>query len=86
MLSQKLKAGRMAAEPLNHVQIVRKLSKFGLTGNSGEVSLALPRGFDIHSGEIIAFLQNISNGAITGAAKTGFTIGGNPSAAVIEKR
>ena len=82
----KVESGENGGRTLSHVQIVRKLQKFNLTANSGEVNLALPHGFNIHNGEIIAFLQNLSNGAITGAAKTGFTMGSNPSAAVIEKR
>ncbi len=82
----KVESGENGGRTLSHVQIVRKLQKFNLTGDSGEVSLALPRGFPIHNGEIIAFLQNVNNGEITGAAKTGFTMGSNPSAAVMEKR
>jgi hypothetical protein len=68
----KVERGENGGRTLSHVQVVRKLQKTSLNGNSGEIKLALPKGFDTQNWEIIAFLQNTSNGNITGASKAVF--------------
>jgi hypothetical protein len=65
----KVERGENSGRTLSHVQIVRKLQKVSLKGNEGSVELALPQGFEKQGWEIIGFLQNTANGAITGAAK-----------------
>jgi len=65
----KVERGENSGRSLSHVQIVRKLQKIPLKGNEGSVDLALPNGFSKQDWEIIGFLQNTANGAITGAAK-----------------
>jgi hypothetical protein len=69
----KVERGENAGHTLSHVQVVRKLQKASLNGNSGEIKVALPKGFDTQNWEIIGFLQNTSNGAITGASKAVFS-------------
>jgi hypothetical protein len=69
----KVERGENGGRTLSHVQIVRKLQKVTLTGNSGEVKAALPKGFDAQNWEIIGFLQNTSSGAVTGASKAMFS-------------
>jgi len=65
----KVERGENGGRTLSHVQIVRKLQRVSLSGNSGTVKVALPQGFDAQSWEIVGFLQNTSNGTITGAAR-----------------
>jgi hypothetical protein len=65
----KVGGGENGGRTLSHVQIVRKLQQFSLNGNSGAASVALPQGFDAKKWEIIGFLQNTSNGTITGATR-----------------
>ena len=69
----KVERGENGGRTLSHVQIVRKLQKVTLNGNSGSVNVALPPGFDTHSWEIIGFLQNTSNGSVTGATRAAFS-------------
>ncbi|HEY4325990.1 MAG TPA: DUF1223 domain-containing protein [Mucilaginibacter sp.] len=69
----KVERGENGGRTLSHVQIVRKLQKASLSGNSGEVKVALPKGFDAQNWEIVGFLQNTSNGNITGATKAIFS-------------
>jgi len=61
--------GENGGRTLSHVQIVRKLQQFNVTGNNGTVKVTLPKGLDFENGEMIGFLQNISTGKIAGAAK-----------------
>ncbi len=68
----KVVRGENAGRVLSHVQIVRKLLRLPLNGNSGIENIPLPQGFDSRSWEIIGFLQNASNGAITDASKATF--------------
>ena len=68
----KVERGENSGRTLSHVQIVRKLQQVPLNGNSGMVNIALPHGFDAKSWEIIGFLQNTTNGSITGASKASF--------------
>ncbi|MDB5015199.1 MAG: hypothetical protein JWQ84_31 [Mucilaginibacter sp.] len=65
----KVERGENGGHTLSHVQIVRKLQRVTLSGNSGEVKVALPNGFDRQNWELIGFLQNTSNGIVTAAAK-----------------
>ncbi len=69
----KVERGENGGRTLSHVQIVRKLQRVSLSGNSGTVKVALPQGFDAQSWEIIGFLQNTANGTITGAARAVFS-------------
>ncbi|MDP9048248.1 MAG: DUF1223 domain-containing protein [Bacteroidota bacterium] len=69
----KVMRGENGGHTLSHVQIVRKLQRVTLNGNSGVEDIALPQGFDPHSWEIIGFLQNTANGAVTGATKAAVT-------------
>ncbi len=68
----KVERGENAGHTLSHVQIVRGIESISLKGDKGSASIELPRGFDMHESEIIAFVQNTSNGEITGATKTAF--------------
>jgi hypothetical protein len=77
----KVERGENAGHTLSHVQIVRKLQKVILSGNSGVVNITLPHGFDVQNWEIIGFLQNTSTGAVTGAARAPFSAETNASVA-----
>jgi hypothetical protein len=61
--------GENSGRTLSHVQIVRNLQNVPLSGSMGTVNAALPNGFDTKGWEIIVFLQNTADGAITGAAR-----------------
>jgi hypothetical protein len=65
--------GENGGHTLSHVQIVRKLQQITISGNGGVEKITLPQGFDPRSWEIIGFLQNTANGAVTGAARAAFT-------------
>ncbi len=66
----KVGRGENAGRSLSHVQIVRKLQSVMLRNNpSGSVSIAIPVGFNAESFEAIAFIQNNTNGMITGATR-----------------
>jgi hypothetical protein len=69
----KVERGENGGRTLSHVQIVRKLQKLALNGNSGSANVALPQGFDTRSWEIIGFLQNTANGSVTGASRAIFS-------------
>lgn len=69
----KVMKGENAGRTLSHVQIVRELQNIKLNQNSGTVSLAVPSGFTPEGFEMIAFVQNTSNGVITGAARAEFS-------------
>jgi hypothetical protein len=69
----KVMRGENGGHTLSHVQIVRKLQRALLNGSSGVENITLPQGVDSRNWEIIAFLQNTANGAVTGAAKVAFT-------------
>ena len=68
----KVGGGENEGHTLSHVQIVRKLQKVALKGDTGETKVALPKGFDKQDWEIIGFLQNTASGLVTGAAKASF--------------
>jgi hypothetical protein len=69
----KVQRGENGGRTLAHVQIVNQLKSVQLkNGNDGTENIALPHGFDPQKWELIAFVQNTSNGEITGATKTSF--------------
>jgi hypothetical protein len=68
----KVERGENAGHTLSHVQIVRGIESISLKGDKGQASIELPKGFDAHGAEIIAFVQNTSDGEITGATKVAF--------------
>jgi hypothetical protein len=69
----KVKGGENGGRTLAHVQIVTQLKSIALKSNAnGTESIALPHGFDPQKFELIAFVQNTSNGEITGATKAQF--------------
>lgn len=75
-----VKAGENSGRNLAHVQIVRNLQTIYLDGKtSGNIHVDIPVNLDHQNLEIIAFLQNNSNGAILAASKVGL----NPSIAMI---
>jgi len=61
-------AGENKGRTLSHVQIVRAL-KVVNAKHSGSTSIDLPAGFDATGGEVIAFVQNMQTGLITGATR-----------------
>jgi len=65
----KVGGGENSGRTLAHVQIVRKLQSIALSSASGQANITLPKGFDAQNWEIVGFLQNKTNGAITGAAR-----------------
>jgi len=67
--TSKVAAGENSGRTLSHVQIVRKLQTVPLSNAGGQASITLPKEFDAQSWEVIGFLQNKTNGAITGAAR-----------------
>jgi hypothetical protein len=69
----KVMRGENGGHTLSHVQIVRRLQRVTLNANSGVENITLPQAFDSRNWEVIAFLQNIANGAVTGAARVAFT-------------
>jgi len=70
----KVQRGENGGRTLSHVQIVTQLKSISLkNGENGSESIALPHGFDPQKYELIGFVQNLSNGEITGAAKAGFS-------------
>lgn len=71
----KVKSGENGGHTLTHVQIVTQLKSIALRSESGSENIALPHGFDPHKFELIGFVQNTSNGEITGADKAQFPLG-----------
>jgi len=70
----KVLKGENSGRTLSHVQIVRKLQTISLNNrNSGSVDLPVPAGFTPEGFEMIAFVQNATSGAITGAARAEFS-------------
>jgi hypothetical protein len=69
----KVQRGENGGRTLSHVQIVTQLKNVSLKNSgSGTESIALPHGFDPQKWELIGFVQNTSNGEITGATKAQF--------------
>ncbi|MBV8390978.1 MAG: DUF1223 domain-containing protein [Mucilaginibacter sp.] len=70
----KVKGGENGGRTLSHVQIVSQLKTIILKNSAnGTETIALPHGFDSQKFELIGFVQNTSNGEITGAAKAQFS-------------
>jgi len=65
----KVERGENAGHTLSHVQIVRGIESISLKGDKGSASIELPKGFDTHGAEVIAFVQNAADGEISGATK-----------------
>lgn len=69
----KVRGGENGGRTLAHVQIVTQLKSIVLKSNpNGTENIALPHGFDPQKFELIGFVQNTSNGEITGATKAEF--------------
>jgi hypothetical protein len=68
----KVQRGENEGRTLSHVQIVRGIESISLKNDKGSASIELPKGFDAHGAEIIAFVQNTADGEITGATKAAF--------------
>src|ERR1700761_273420 len=68
----KVQRGENGGRTLAHVQIVSQLKSVSLKNSTGTESIALPHGFDPQKYELIGFVQNTSNGEITGATKAEF--------------
>ena len=76
-----VRAGENGGLTLSHVQIVRNVQTVDLEAkNSGSANIALPEGLNSHELELIAFLQNNTNGEITAAAKSAL-----PSASILAR-
>ncbi|HVV56441.1 MAG TPA: DUF1223 domain-containing protein, partial [Mucilaginibacter sp.] len=70
----KVLRGENGGRTLSHVQIVRKLENIALNNHTeGSAVTALPVGFTPEGYELIAFVQNIANGEITGATRAEFS-------------
>lgn len=69
----RVQSGENGGRTLSHVQIVTQLKTIALKSNaSGTESIALPHGFDPQKFELIGFVQNMSSGEISAAAKAQF--------------
>jgi hypothetical protein len=69
----KVQRGENSGRTLSHVQIVTGLKAVSLKNDGkGTENFALPHGFDPQKWELIGFVQNITNGEITGATKAEF--------------
>ena len=69
----KVERGENGGRTLLHVQIVRSLAGLSLKKDGdGSAVIALPKDFNGPGAELIAFLQDASTGAITGAGRATF--------------
>ncbi|HEY4194384.1 MAG TPA: DUF1223 domain-containing protein [Mucilaginibacter sp.] len=69
----KVERGENGGRTLAHVQIVSQLKSISLKNAAdGTENITLPHGFDPQKYELIGFVQNTSNGEITGATKAEF--------------
>lgn len=68
----KVKSGENGGRTLAHTQIVRNLQSLPLSKSDGTTTVSLPAGFDPGNWELIGFVQNTANGAVSGASKTNF--------------
>ncbi|QQL49804.1 DUF1223 domain-containing protein [Mucilaginibacter ginkgonis] len=66
----KVEAGENSGRTLAHVQIVRQLQTLTLKKPSGNGNIELSKGLNTKNLEVIAFLQNQTNGQISAACKT----------------
>ncbi len=70
----KVKGGENGGRTLSHVQIVRNLQTVDLNEkNIGSATVTIPSTLNNQSLEVVAFLQNNSNGEILAAAKAGLS-------------
>jgi hypothetical protein len=65
----KVESGENGGRTLSHVQIVRALQSVPLKNAEGTASITVPKEVNMHGAELIAFLQDTSNGVVTGATK-----------------
>jgi len=63
----KVMRGENAGHTLSHVQIVSKLQRVPLNGQTGVANISIPKGTD--NQELIGFIQNTTTGAITAASR-----------------
>ena len=83
----RVKSGENKGRTIAHVQIVRHLQTISLQGkNSGSVTIALPAGLSSEGLELIAFLQNSTNGEITAAAKSAILVADSSTQANVSAR
>ena len=66
----KVARGENAGHLLSHIQIVRKLQNEKLSAGEGSASVDLPKGFNTQDWEVLALVQDQSNGEILAVAKT----------------
>ena len=66
-----VKRGENAGRLLPHVQIVRSIQSYPVQA-SGNVTIALPDGFNQQDWDVVTFLQNTQTGAILAAARPDF--------------
>ena len=64
-----VKRGENANRILSHYQIVHHLHSVNLKNKKGTVSIHLPKSFNENDFEVIGFVQDKNNGAISGATK-----------------
>lgn len=67
-----VRAGENSGLKLSHVQIVRKIKSESINGASGKVNMVLPKDFNADSWELVAFVQDRTNGVILSAARSDF--------------
>lgn len=67
-----VKRGENANRILSHYQIVHHLHSVDLKGKKGTISIHLPKSFNEKDFEVIGFVQDKNNGAISGATKANF--------------
>ncbi|QNK64978.1 DUF1223 domain-containing protein [Pedobacter sp. PAMC26386] len=66
----KVKSGENSGHTLSHVQIVRQFKQIPLKGGStGIASIELPKDLDPEKSELVAFLQNDTDGKIIAATR-----------------
>ncbi len=73
----KVEAGENGGHTLSHVQIVRVLQKISLNGKAGVADIKLPQDYNQQGWEMIGFLQNNTDGSISGASKAEPTLQAN---------
>ncbi|MCE4067039.1 DUF1223 domain-containing protein [Chryseobacterium gleum] len=64
--------GENEGRHLHHWQIVHKQNQISLNKQEGTTTFRIPEGFSPEKWEVIAFIQNVKTGEISGSAKTSF--------------